>query len=115
MHTRLLLGLAASLAALTALAQTAPSETAPPVARTPPVVSDVGPAPAEERDSAGAIVLDRSPWRPLPGSRARSDDTRAMGAAPATATPSQLRNGAKDRAAEEEALRRKGAAGLIEK
>ena len=113
MHTHLLLGLAASLAALAAVAQTAPSETAPPVARTPPVVSDVGPAPAEERDSAGAIVLDRSPLRPLPGSRARGDDTRAMGAGPAA--PSQVRKGAKDRSGEQETLRRKGAGGLIEK
>jgi len=114
MHTHLLLGLAASLVALAATAQTAPSGTAPPVGRAPPVVSDVGPAPAEERDSAGAIVLDRSPLR-LPGSpQVRGDDTRSMGAGPAAPSQAQPK-GARDRAREQETLRRKGAAGLTEK
>lgn len=113
MHTPLLLGLAASLVALSAVAQTAPSETAPPVQRTPPVVSDVGPAPAEDRDSAGAIVLDRSAPRALPGS-----DTRSMGAPPEAtrkALPTVSPKAAKDAAKEREALRRKGAGALIEK
>lgn len=114
MNIHLLLGLAASLAALAAMAQTAPSETAPPVSRAPAVVSDVGPAPAEDRDSAGAIVLDRSLARPMPGSPAGSDATRSMGAGPAVASQA-VRKGAKDRSTEQDALRRKGAAGLIEK
>jgi hypothetical protein len=40
------------------LAQTAPSQTAPHA--TPPVVSDVGPRPAEDRSSMGAVVLENS-------------------------------------------------------
>jgi len=47
--------LAASLAAGGALAQTSPSATSPQ-----PVASDVGPPPAEDRSSVGAIVLDNS-------------------------------------------------------
>jgi hypothetical protein len=39
------------------LAQTAPSQTAP---HGPPVVSDVGPRPAEDRSSTGAVVLENS-------------------------------------------------------
>lgn len=44
---------AAALCAGGVMAQTAPAEPAP-------VVSDVGPAPAHERSSLGAIVLDES-------------------------------------------------------
>lgn len=59
-HPNLLLRAAAIVAALGAggvLAQTKPS-TAPTAPS--PVVTDVGPAPAEERDSTGAIVLENS-------------------------------------------------------
>lgn len=51
--------IAAALGAGAAFAQTAP---APATATTEPapVVSDVGPAPAQERNSIGAIVLDDS-------------------------------------------------------
>ncbi len=47
--------LAAALAAGCALAQTRPSPAEPA-----PVVTDVGPAPAQERSSMGAIVLENS-------------------------------------------------------
>jgi hypothetical protein len=40
------------------LAQTVPSQTAPH--QGPPVVSDVGPRPAEDRSSTGAVVLENS-------------------------------------------------------
>ncbi|MDP3673096.1 MAG: hypothetical protein Q8R69_25810 [Telluria sp.] len=51
--------LAIALGAGGALAQTAPAP-APAPADAAPVVSDVGPAPAQERSSMGAIVLDES-------------------------------------------------------
>jgi len=47
--------LAAMLGAGGVLAQTSPSPTSPD-----PVVSDVGPPPAEERSSVGAVVLENS-------------------------------------------------------
>jgi hypothetical protein len=49
--------LAAALGAGVVVAQTAP---APAPADPAPVVSDVGPAPAHDRNSMGAIVLDES-------------------------------------------------------
>jgi hypothetical protein len=52
---------AAVLAAGGVLAQTAPS--APDAAVGSPVISDVGPPPAHERNSLGAIVLEDSPVR----------------------------------------------------
>lgn len=52
-----LAALAAALGAGVAVAQTAP---APAPADPAPVVSDVGPPPAQERNSIGAIVLDGS-------------------------------------------------------
>ncbi|MDF2462076.1 MAG: hypothetical protein K0Q43_311 [Ramlibacter sp.] len=51
--------LAAVLGAGGVMAQTAPAP-APVPADAAPVVSDVGPAPAQERGSIGAIVLDDS-------------------------------------------------------
>lgn len=52
--------LAATLGAGGVLAQTAPSPTPTPAVQAPPVMSDVGPPPAEDRASAGAIVLENS-------------------------------------------------------
>ncbi|MGZ5195055.1 MAG: hypothetical protein ACXWJM_07770 [Ramlibacter sp.] len=53
--------LAAVLRAGSALAQTMPAESAPATPGKPgAVVTDVGPAPAEERNSTGAIVLENS-------------------------------------------------------
>jgi hypothetical protein len=51
--------LAATLAAGGAIAQTIPAEPAAP-GKPGAVVTDVGPAPAEERNSTGAIVLENS-------------------------------------------------------
>jgi hypothetical protein len=52
--------LAVALGAGSALAQTAPPPTPTPPVQAPPVMSDVGPPPAEDRSSAGAVVLEKS-------------------------------------------------------
>ncbi len=52
--------LSAAFAASGAIAQTHAQATAPTPLEPAPVVTDVGPAPAHERDSLGAIVLDES-------------------------------------------------------
>jgi hypothetical protein len=54
--------LAAVLGAGSTLAQTVPAERATP-GKADAVVTDVGPAPAEDRSSTGAIVLQNSPVR----------------------------------------------------
>jgi len=54
--------LLAALATSGALAQSNEKPAAPEVGQ-PPVTTDVGPAPAQERDSAGAVVLENSPVR----------------------------------------------------
>lgn len=81
--------------------QPAPSRTAP--GRSAPVVSDVGPAPAEDRDSHGAIVFGEAPPKPSDAALA----TQSMGAAPAKVTVPA-------RARDNEMLRKRGAGGLIE-
>ncbi|AMO23272.1 hypothetical protein [Ramlibacter tataouinensis] len=53
--------LLAALVAGGALAQTSDKPAAPEVGQPP--VSDVGPAPAHERDSVGAVVMENSPVR----------------------------------------------------
>ena len=85
-----------------ALAQEpAPSRTAP--GRSAPVVSDVGPPPAEDRDSPGAIVFGVAP--PRPGDPALA--TRSMGAAPAKpAAPARTRG--------DESLPKRGAGALVD-
>lgn len=89
-----------------ALAQTAPSDTALPPARAAPPVSDVGPAPAEDRSSAGAIVLDGAPVR-AQRERGTGGPTQRMG--------NRARTDAdKARAAEAERLRKRGAGSLTE-
>lgn len=50
---------AAALGAGSVLAQTAPSPSPAPTSASP-VVSDVGPRPAEDRSSVGAVVLETS-------------------------------------------------------
>jgi hypothetical protein len=56
--------LAAALGTGGAFAQTVPGEATPATPGKPgAVVTDVGPAPAEERNSIGAIVLENSPVR----------------------------------------------------
>jgi hypothetical protein len=54
----LCIALAATLAGGSVLAQTTPSQSVP--AQTAPVMTDVGPAPAEDRASTGAVVLENS-------------------------------------------------------
>lgn len=104
MKTQWSLGLALAMAALAATAQTtAPSDTVP---RGAPVVSDTAPPPAEDRDSSGAIVMDRAPLRVMPGSLAPGD-TRSMGAGP--------KNPPKARSRDPEELRRPGAPGTTGK
>jgi hypothetical protein len=66
-------------AAASVPAQTAPSQTVP--AQNAPVVTDVAPPPAEERSSAGAVVLEKSR---VSAARARTAVVRAQ--RPATAT-----------------------------
>ncbi|RYF44210.1 MAG: hypothetical protein EOO25_00475 [Comamonadaceae bacterium] len=103
------LALSAALAALAAGAQTsAPSDRVP---RGAPVVSDAAPPPAEDRDSAGAIVIDRAPVRGQPRGAAPGDprpDTRSMGA-------SGPMEPAKPRLKEQKERRGKDAGGLPEK
>jgi hypothetical protein len=52
--------LAAALGAGCVLAQTRPAATDSGSGLTPPVVTDAGPAPAQERESSGAIILENS-------------------------------------------------------
>jgi len=54
--------LLAALAAGSALAQSSEKPAAPEVGQ-PSVVTDVGPAPAQERESVGAVVLEQAPVR----------------------------------------------------
>jgi len=69
-----------ALLATSALAQTAPSRTAPPTPDVAaPVVSDAAPLPAEDRSSHGAIVLDHAPVL----AQQQRNPTSVMGAAPA--------------------------------
>lgn len=80
-----------------------------------PVVTDVGPPPAEERSSTGAIVLENSKV-PAQRNQAAADASERQGMTPAgsaTATP-MTRNQARaeraeKRAAEAADLRRRGA------
>jgi hypothetical protein len=51
---------AAALGAGGVLAQTRPAATDGGTGLTPPIVTDAGPAPAQERESSGAIVLENS-------------------------------------------------------
>ena len=57
-YPNLLIAVAATLAGGSALAQTAPSQSVP--VQTAPVMTDVGPAPAEDRASTGDVVLENS-------------------------------------------------------
>jgi hypothetical protein len=109
---------AAVLAAGAAAAQT----TAPTAVEAPAVVTDVGPAPAHERDSIGAIVLEESPVR---AQRDRDFEVRTTPRARATTVGrGVLRSTTKAKAraelqesreAEAAELYRRGAAGQIKK
>lgn len=107
--------LAAALGAGSVLAQTRPSATDSGLL--PPVVTDVGPAPAQERDSLGAIVLGNSlvrAQRPNALERASS----RTGVAPVgrgvlrAKKQTELMRAREDEAVE---LQRRGAAGLTGK
>ena len=92
-----------ALVSAPALAQTAPSGSVP--GKSAPVVTDVAPAPPEDRSSTGAIVLEQSPvkaQREAQSEAAREqpgEATRRLGAPPLT--PGAAREG----------LGREGAAG----
>jgi hypothetical protein len=101
---------AATLGAGSVLAQTtAPSQTAPALG--PRVVSDVAPAPAEDRDSTGALVI-------APVRAQRANATATMGAGPSpigrhverSRVKSDLEQSRLDQSRE---VQRRGAAGLI--
>ena len=70
------------------VAQTAPSSSVP--GKSAPVVSDVAPAPPEDRASTGAIVLEQSPVRAQREAQAEAEQgqtpaaTGRLGAGPLT-------------------------------
>jgi hypothetical protein len=120
MTIRLLAGTAfvATLLALgTAQAQTAPGLTDPGPAKG---VTDVGPPPAEERDSAGAVVLENSKVRAQRKAIAESSARTGVGsigrgvirATTRAQTQAELASAGQDEAAE---LRKRGAGSLTEK
>ncbi len=113
---------AAMLAALGAgsvLAQTRPA--ASDSGMLPPVVTDAGPAPAQERDSMGAIILENSlvrAQRQNAFERAASrNGVASVGRGVLRATMKAERDSELAQAREKEAaeLYRRGAGGLIEK
>jgi hypothetical protein len=112
--------LAATLGAGSALAQTAPSPAPTPAGQAPPV-SDVGPAPAEDRSSTGAIVLENSLVR---AQRDNAFERSASQSGVATVGRGVLRSTmrarteadlAQAREAEKMELKHRGAGSLIEK
>jgi hypothetical protein len=113
--------LAATLGAGSAIAQTAPSPTPTPAGQAPPVVSDVGPPPAEDRSSTGAIVLENSLVR---AQRDNAFERSASQSGVATVGRGVLRSTmrarteadlAQAREAEKMELKHRGAGSLIEK
>lgn len=104
-HSRMVaVALGAVFAFGTAAAQTAAPDAAPP---TPPgqVMSDVAPLPAEDRSSAGAVVVPKRGGAPVVGRTANRVLTQAEAEAE--------RAGARNDDAND--LRRMGAGGLIKK
>jgi hypothetical protein len=118
MNGRVEMQTAALLAAMAAggvMAQSGEKPAAPELGQ-PPVVTDVGPVPAQERDSVGAVVLENSMVRaqrqmsgPPAGPKRVSDVTRDSDR---TQTEVDL---ARQREAEKVDLYKKGAGGLIVK
>jgi hypothetical protein len=113
------LALAAALGAGTVLAQTRPSTTDSGLP--PPVVTDAGPAPAQERDSLGAIILENSLVRAQRQNAFERASSRtgvaSVGRGAARATRQAQREADLAQAREDEALElyRRGSGGLIEK
>jgi hypothetical protein len=111
--------LAAALGAGSVLAQTRPA--ASDIGVLPPVVTDTGPAPAQERDSMGAIVLENSPVRAQRQSAFERAASRtgvaSVGRGVLRATMRAERESELAQARENEAaeLYRHGAGGLTEK
>lgn len=111
---------AAALGAGGAFAQTTPAATENN-GLLPPVLTDAGPAPAQERDSMGAIVLETSPvraqrqnafQRSAARNRVASVGRRALRATLRAQRQSELEQAREEEAAE---LYRRGAGGLIKK
>ena len=113
------IALAAALGAGGLLAQTRPA--VPDNGPMPAVVTDAGPAPAQERESLGAIVLGNSLVRAQHQHAFEQDAARtgiaSVGRAVLRATKQAQTQAELARAREDEAveLDRRGAAGLIEK
>ncbi len=111
--------LAAALGTCGAFAQTRPSATDSGVA--PPVLTDAGPAPAQERDSVGAVVLENSMVLAQRRNAFEHASTRtgvaSVGRGVLRATMRAQRQSELAQAREEEAaeLYRRGAGGLTEK
>lgn len=111
--------LAAALGAGCVLAQTTPPVPTAPVE--PPVLSDVGPRPAEDRSSAGAIVLEDSLVRAQRENAFQRSSERtgvssvARGAVRATMKAQTQAELAQAREAEALDLRLRGASSLTEK
>ena len=111
--------LAAALGAGGVLAQTRPAVTDSGL--TPPVVTDVGPAPAQERNSLGAIVLENSLVRAQRQNAFERASSRtgvtSVGRGVLRATAKAQREADLAQAREDEAaeLFRRGAGGLTEK
>lgn len=112
--------LAAVFAAGGAAAQTSAQTTAPSAVDPPAVVSDVGPTPAQERNSIGAIVLedsmvraqrDRSFEKSSARTGVESVGRRALRSTMKEQTKAEL---ARAREAEAVELYRRGAAGQTE-
>ena len=101
------------------LAQTAPA--APDTAAGSPVVSDVGPPPAHERNSLGAIVLEDSPVRAQRDrdfeSAPRKAGAKAVGRNAKRSTMKAQTRSELNQAREDEALEfyRRGAGGVTPK
>ena len=107
---------AAVLGAVLALGAQAQTQTTP--ARThqaTPVVTDVGPPPAEDRNSVGAVVLEHSPVR------AQREATAVMGSSASPADVAKPANKALKRSDQKKSrdhdsirLREQGAGSLVE-
>jgi outer membrane receptor protein involved in Fe transport len=112
--------IAAALGAGVAFAQNAPAPAPAPTPTEPaPVVSDVGPTPAQERSSMGAIIMDDS----LRAQRDRDFEESSSRTGVASVGRGDLRERmrakaqaelAQARAAEAAELRRRGAGALTE-
>ena len=112
----------AALAAVLAAGAVSAQTTAPTTVEAPAVVTDVGPAPAHERNSIGAIVLEESPvraqrdrdfeQRPAPRARARTVGREVLRSTTKAKTRAELQEAREAEAAE---LYRRGAAGQVKK